>query len=668
MKTPQNGYDAMNRTTRFKHLICGLALVAGVFTAPYALAGTAEDAVKAAADGRFTQAQQLAGRSTQVTRDAVEWMRLMSYDTRANYTEILSFVNRHPDWPDMDKLRVVAEGRMPGDMTDTDILNLFSRATPVTADGMARYMDALLRQRQTGKALADLKQWWPGAKMTASQQAMILSRFGQYLGTPDHARRLEVLLPAKNYDTARALAGQVGHGYNELVETRIAIQEGQDGVEGRLSRVPSNLRNDAGLMLSRLQYRRAKDMDQGAIEILDNAPAAGATATPEAWWKERNILTRRMIENHNYRAAYRLASQHGLKPEGADYAQAEWLAGWLALRFQKEPWKAFEHFERMFNTVKTPVSKSRAAYWAGRASDDLRHPEVALQWYQVAARYQTTFYGQLAAQRINLPLTMVDGQKPPVSGQQHASFDNRDLVQAVRLFHQAGLRRERSKMMNALLDDARSPQDFRLATDLAASLGQVDMAMKAAKKAERDSVFLTEYLFPTQQQLVRTGGAEPALVHALIRQESQFDQFAQSSAGALGLMQLMPATAKHTAQKAGMVHNAGWLTAKPEHNVRLGSLYINEMLNKYNGFMPLAIAAYNAGPGRVDQWIGQIGDPRAPGVDLIDWIEKIPVYETRNYVQRVMEGYNVYRLRLNNGRPNDTQPFSGNVIKTALNN
>lgn len=663
----------MNRTSRFTHVrfthvICGLALVAGVFTTTAAFAGNAEDALKAAEEGRFTQAQSLAARSGPVAREAVEWMRLMSYDTRAGYSEILSFVGRHPDWPDMDKLRVVAEGRMPDSLSDNDILALFSRAKPVTADGMARYLDALLRRRQTAEALADLKAWWPGAKMTASQQAMMISRFGQYLGTPDHARRLEVLLPAKSYDTARALAGQIGNGYNELVETRIAIQEGDDGVEGRLSRVPSNLRNDAGLMLSRLQYRRSKDLDQAAIEILDNAPAAGSTATPEAWWKERNVLTRRMIENQNYKTAYRLASQHGLKPEGADYAQAEWLAGWLALRFQNEPWKAFEHFERMFNAVKTPVSKSRAAYWAGRASDGLRHPEVALQWYQVAARYQTTFYGQRAAEHINLPLTMISGSKPPVSASQQAAFDGRDLVQAARLFHQAGLRRERAKMIFALIDDAHSPQDYRLATDLAASMGQVDMAVKVAKKAEKDGVFLTDYAFPTQQQLVRAGGADPALVHSLIRQESQFDQFAQSSAGALGLMQLMPATAKHTAQKAGMVHNATWLTAKPEHNIRLGSLYINEMLNRYKGFLPLAVAAYNAGPGRVDQWIGQIGDPRAPGVDLIDWIEKIPVYETRNYVQRVMEGYNVYRMRLNNGRNIEAQPFSGNVIKTASNN
>ena len=615
-------------------------------------------ALRAAEAGNWPEAQKQAGKGT--AREVVHWMYLMDDDTRASFPEIASFVTQHPDWPGADKLFKIAETRLPSDLTDGQIAAWFQRNPPVSGVGMKRYMAALLRNNQTQQAMTSLKTWWVEANLSSSEQDDMIASYGQYLGTPDHVRRLQRILTAKQYTVARALAPRMGRGYPELVEARIALQDGGKGVEARMSQIPNSLLKDTGLMLSRVQYRRQNNLDAEAIALLAMAPPASQTTDPADWWKERNILTRRMIEAKRYREAYQLASHSGLTPESspADYAAAEFVSGWLALRFTNQPYKAFEHFERMFNNVQTPISRSRAAYWAGRASEAMRSNDVAMQWYQVAARYQTTFYGQQAAQRIGLPLNLIKGDKPPVSQAVQANFDSSDLAQATKLLHRAGLQKQRTMFLRAMMKNAKSPQDYSMLADFSMSMGQLDMTIKIAKEAEKSGLYLIDYLFPTITQTVGNRGVDPALVHAFIRQESQFDPNAVSSAGALGLMQIMPATGTHTAKKNGIMHNTSWLTAKPEHNVQIGTFYIQELLKKYNGCMPLVISAYNAGPGRANQWMNAMGNPCSGQVDMIDWMESIPIYETRNYVQRVMEGYAVYSMKMAKYNGNGGRAFN----------
>lgn len=633
--------------------------------APAPALADAVSALKNAEKGNWTAAHAQAGQG--VAKDLVRWMYLMDGDTRANFAEIASFVTAHPHWPGSETLFKIAETRLPDDLSDGQLINWFGRNEPVSAAGMKRYMGALLRMRHTQQAVSALKSWWVKANLSPSEQDDILAAYGQYLGTPDHQRRLERILTDKQYTAARALAPRVGRGYPQLVEARISLQEGGRDVSARISQIPGGLMKDSGLMLSRLQWRRENNEDAGALEILRAAPAAAQTTAPGAWWKERHIMARRMIEQRRYKDAYKLAASHGLDASnGADYAAAEFLAGWLALRFVNQPYAAFEHFEKMFNNVQTPISRARAAYWAGRASEAMRSPDVAMQWYQVAARYQTTFYGQMAAQHINLPLNLVTGDKPPVTPQQKAAFENSDLVQAVKLLHKAGLQDQRKQFFKTMMTNASSPQDYALLSDVAVALGQVDQAVKIAKEAERTGLYLIDYLFPTITATVNNAPADKALVHALIRQESQFDPNAVSSSGALGLMQIMPATGKYISKKSGLMHNTSWLTAKPDHNVKFGGWYINYLIDKFDGSLPLAIAAYNAGPGRVNQWLAQFGDPRTGQIDMLDWMEIIPVYETRNYVQRVLEGYEVYQAKLG-GMRNRSRPVQYNANAGQMN-
>lgn len=638
-------------TSPYRTLLAGFIVLFCGAMPVHAMASNAVDAVEAAQSKNWDRAQALAARSGDAAaQDLVLWMYLTDDDTRPSFNQIATFVSRNPDWPANAKLHRMAERRMPDDLSNQQIISWFSQNEPVSATGMNRYLCALLAERQTQTALESLRGWWPTANLGVDEQNFMIDEFGSYLGTPDHARRLEFITSEKDYPQAMALARRMGGGYVAITEARMAIQDGGKGIEAKMSKVPKGLSDDPGLILSRVQYRRENDMNDEAISLLNRVSKQDQLVNAKEWWRERNILARRMIEAQRYRDAYKLASNNGLPTGTSDYAQAEFLSGWLALRFLKKPYEAFEHFERMFNGVKTPISRARAAYWAGQASEALGNRDIAIEWYQVAARYQTTFYGQQAAKRIDLPLTLINGQHPPVTRAEKAAFSQHTLPRAAKLLHEAGIKNMRSQFLLALGESAQTPQDYTLAANFAASLGQIKDALKIAKDAETMGLYLIEYSFPTISDTVKDYGVDRALVHAVIRQESQFDQFAESSAGALGLMQVMPATGKYTANKNGLTHQTSWLTDDPSHNVKIGTYYMQGLLDRYDGSMPLAIAAYNAGPGRVNEWLREFGDPRTGQVSMIDWLELIPIYETRNYVQRVLEGYEVYRMRLGQKR------------------
>lgn len=617
-------------------------VVAFILWIPAALADDVA-AVKAAARERYSVPAQ--GRTA---KDLVTWYKLRLSDN-AGFHEAEAFVRTHPDWPDLYAIRIKAEEALNPSIPSRQVINWFASYTPVTATGMTHYLNALIATGQVERAMHVLKEWWIDAVLTPGEQEAILQRFGKYLGSQDHKRRLRRILPAGHYTASRALAERLGGGYPELTEARIGLIAQKPNVNQLIARVPAGLRNDESLMLARLQWRRKNDEDAGAMEMLEKAPPYNQMAHPEDWWHERHVMARRLIEEGKWGSAYALVADHRQK-EGFPFAQAEWLAGWIALRKIGKPWEAFEHFERMFNAVETPISRSRGAYWAGLASDALSHPEVAMQWYHVAAKYQTTYYGQMAAQKINLPLGLLTGTAIHIDEAARRRFRADPRIAAALLLRRAGQENDAKRFLNAYSDDAKSGLDYVLVAELATALGMNDVAVRAAKSAERAGYVMPDYLFPRLQNVMNGRYAvDPAFILGIIRQESAFDQHAISRSGALGLMQLMPATAAETASRNGLRHSKAWLTSNPHHNITLGALYIDQMMRRFDGNLTLAIAAYNAGPGRVSGWIEEFGDPRRPGINEVDWIETIPIYETRNYVQRVTEALNVYSRML--GRP-----------------
>lgn len=617
-----------------------MRLYALFFTCLFALSSVVQandiQAIKAAEKRNFSKPP-----SSALGKDLVDWYRLQLSDN-IRFRDASRFINAHPKWPDLNDIQEQAEEAITPSIPSGEIITFFNTHTPITGRGMIHYLGALVSTGKTSQALPILKNWWVEAVLAPHEQKEIIQKYGQYLGSQDHERRLRHIIHGKHYTASRDLAKILGRGYPQLVEAKIALIEGKKNVNLLVSKVPNNLKNNEALQLARIQWRRKNNQDTGAIDLLRRAPTHNRLSNHKAWWKERHIMARRLIEQKKWGSAYQLVRDHRQK-DGFPMAQAEFLAGWIALRKIGKAWEAFEHFERLFNNVKSPISRARGAYWAGLASESLGHSEIATQWFQVAARYQTTYYGQMAAARINLPLGLINPSPINVTPDARKQFKSHKLISAALLLHRAKQRHNAKKFFYAYADQTTSGLGYSLVTELASSLGMDDVAVKIAKKAERKNYVLPQYLFPVLKQATAKGySLHPAFIHGIIRQESAFDQYAQSHAGALGLMQLMPPTARETAGKIGLPYSKSRLKTDPIYNMKLGSAYLKQMLDRWNGNRTLAIASYNAGPGRVGGWLKEFGDPRDKNIDEADWIETIPVYETRNYVQRVTEALNVY--------------------------
>ena len=644
------GYSLDRMVSGFKRSAFCAALVC-VLLIPALSANAAMDekdraatlkAIQAASQRQWSYAQsQIANTRDPLAARMYYWMYYTEAEGPFPFNRISAFTAQVPGWPRQGALKSAAEKSMNDDTSPDAIINWFTDNTPQTVEGMERYMRALAARNQAGQMASVINGWWGGVSLTSDQQNRILRSYGKMITKDSHKRRFSTALSKGEYANARAIATLLGKGYPELAEARIALASGSPGVDSAVSRVPPYLQNDPGFALERLRWRRKKNMDFQAIELLHSMPDLSIITNPDDWWKERHILARRLMERKQYESAYLLVKKHGLK-DGASYAEAEFLAGFLSLRYLKKPFPAFEHFENLYKSSTMPITKGRAAYWAGVASEALNHPEVAIQWFGVGANYPTVFYGQLCLAKLGRdddPVMAV----PPLPAPVRLAFENDDRIQIARLLHKAGDRKDASAFLRAYADDATVAEQFFLAAGLAKDWDQPNDSLAVAKKAQAKGVVLADYAFPTMLARVKAVDGEWALIHALIKQESAFDVTAQSPVGARGLMQLMPATAKETAQKMGIAHQTDWLVMRPDHNIRLGNAYIKRMIARFDGSYPLAIAAYNAGPGRVDQWIKQFGDPRAGDINMIDWIEMIPVAETRNYVQRVLEGVYIYR-------------------------
>jgi soluble lytic murein transglycosylase len=606
---------------------------------------TIVDMIRAAREGRWSKARDLAAAAREPLAGAIyAWLVYDDSRDTVEFSKIETFLSTHPDWPHRKRMKLLAEKSLPPTLSDSRTLAFFKTEPPVTAPCMRLYVDALIRAKREKDARVTLEYWWRSTPLPASEQAEFLSRYGHLISKDSHRIRIDALLEAQGYTAARALAPHVGKGFESVVEVRIAIARGKPGVNALIDRIPTQYLHDPGLDYDRLVYRRRAEDNDAAITILNREPEAAKLSDPAAWWKERQIIARRLVEQGQARRAWMLVKGRGrASPETK--AEAEWLAGWIAFKFLKKNPEAFLHFETLYNESASPLSRARAAYWAALVSRAMGRKDVAARWFEAAAVYQTAFYGQMAA--ASLP----PGQVPPAPSDPVAdvkarvAFGHDGLVQAARLFDAAGWHDRTALFLSALTERARTPQDYWLAADLAFDLGHVDGAVRIARKAGSKGIVLSEYAWPTQIARMRGVGLEWALVHALIRQESGFDSDARSSAGALGLMQLMPATAREVARREGISHRTDWLV-RPDHNIRLGTAYFQELLERFDGSYALALAGYNAGPARVDRWIAQFGDPRDGSTDLAQWVERIPISETRNYVQRVLEGVYVYRIKL----------------------
>lgn len=612
--------------------------------APSYSGGGVMAALRAANNDEWGEARSIAAGLSGTDKDIVRWKLYRDGAPGNDFSDMAAFVRTHTDWPLMDIVRLEAEKIIPEGLSADQAIAWFSENPPQTAKGMRVYAAALRRTGREAELEKVLTTFWETAEMSRDQQKQFYADYGRYLDRASHQKRLDALISRGDYNAAYGVADVLGPDYVALAQARIAMANGEGDINGYLNRVPASLQKDEGLLYERLRWRRRHDLDDGAVEILNMEPSYGAKYDSAAWWTERQMIARRFLERKNDRKAYDLAKNHRQK-EGAPFAEAEWLAGWIALEHLGKTWDAFEHFERMYHKVETPISRARGAYWAGRASAKLNHPEVAQKWYQTAAKEIGTFYGQMAAAEL--------GQAPalPKSFNAHGSSalaSMRSMVEAAKAFDRAGLRPDASAFLFRIGKLAETPEQSAAAAELADDMGYRHVAIKTSQEAQsKYGIYLVDSAYPSiTKYLSGVSDVEWALVHALIRQESRFDAQAVSSVGARGLMQVMPATAKQVAGKMGISHQTDWLISRPDHNIKLGTRYIAQMLDQFDNNYAMAIAAYNAGPGRSVKWANTYGDPRRGEISLVDWIESIPFSETRNYVQRVLEGVYMYRLLL----------------------
>jgi soluble lytic murein transglycosylase len=629
-------------------LVAGLWLGADAAPAQNAAQGALlARALDAAAAGDWQQAETLAREAgNPIADDLVLWTRLR--DGAGEWREYEAFLARRPDWPSLEAVRRAGERQMPSGRPPEQVLAWFANQPPQTGTGSLRLAEALAESGREAEAVAEAVRAWREFSMTGAERKAMLARWEEVLA-PHHEARMDMLLWRGFTAEAEGMMPLVSPDWQKLAQARIATRRDAEGLQYLINTVPAALENHPGLAYERYLYRVDKGRWQEAEDYLrEKSRSAEALGRPELWMERRANLARQALEDGQVEEAYAIAAR-SFGSGGPEYADAEWVAGFIALTRMRDPAKAAEHFRRFQSVVVTPISLGRAGYWLGLAHAAAGDEAAAQAAFAAGARHQTSFYGQLAAERLAVPADPLLAGEGEAPDWREAPIFRSSLVQAAFFLHVAGDEKRSSQFFRQAA--ANQPPEARAAVaQMAIDIGRPEIGIRIAKDAAGQGLILPDQYYPLHP-IGRKGWRVPKeFAMAVARQESEFNPEAGSSVGARGLMQLMPATAKHMADVIGLQYDPARLD-EPLYNARLGTEYLARMLDRYDGSYLLATAAYNAGPGRVDQWLGTLGDPREPGADVVAWIESIPFTETRNYVMRVLEGLHVYRARLRGSPP-----------------
>ncbi|RWO63071.1 lytic transglycosylase domain-containing protein [Mesorhizobium sp.] len=554
-----------------------------------------------------------------------------------------------PSWPGMIALRKNSERALYRENPAPEIVvQAFGGSQPQTAEGVVILARSYVSQGNVQAARSVLSPFWRTEKLQARDEAAIIQEFGTLIPASDHRFRMERMFYADRVNSALRVAGFAGA--RQLADAWAAADKSDknagDKSAARLLKAVPAAQRSAGYLFAQAQYLRKQQKFSDAAAMVMKAPSdRSALIDPDAWWAERRVLSRELVDQGDMKTAYRIVAAHAGET-AANAADAEFHAGWYALRGLNDPATAAKHFERIAGLAQGPISLSRAYYWLGRAAA-AGGPGSARDYFSRAAGYGTTFYGQLAGERVGRQVLNIAHPQP--SATDHRNFSSREAVRAIRRLQQAGYQRYADTLFRDLAGQLSSPGELALLAAMAEKQGNHFLALKVGKIAGARGIDVGALSHPLGviPETANISGSGKALAYAIARQESEFNIGAVSSAGARGLLQLMPATARQLADKAGMTFSQARLTTDAGYNATLGAAFLGEQLGRFDGSYVLTFAGYNAGPGRAAQWVARYGDPRGKDIDaVVDWIERIPYTETRSYVQRVMENYEVYKMRI----------------------
>ncbi|MCG2842477.1 lytic transglycosylase domain-containing protein [Sandaracinobacter sp. RS1-74] len=609
----------------------------------------------AAYDARSGAAPQ--GAPSQIAQSLATWdwlRRVPAVGAEPPLDAQARFLTAHADWPGTTAIRRRAETQAAdaNKTSDGSARAFFQQVAPQSSAGQARY--ALVSSGPEAETLA--RAAWVRPSIPAELESALLTRFGPVFTAADHAQRADALIWAGQTSAAQRIVPLLDDENRALAQARIALRANAADAEARVASVPARLRRNAGLAHDRaIWLERRGRLSEAEALLAAGDTDAGATA-PETWLEKRLAMGRAAMRRGEHQTAYRILANHKAYPAGTnlsalplsqrvDLSDTEWLAGWIALRKLARFDNAQKHFNEFNRVVTTPISQTRGDYWLGRAEKARGQPAAAQAAFERAATHFDYYYGQLATEELGRTPELPMVPRIQVSPADRAKFESKSVVQALKLLNDMGAAERASLFVRAAADSAGNPVEARAAAELGQRMNRPDLGVWTWKNARPGSDLATfDLAFPRLPASAPIPAREWIISHAIARQESSFDRTALSHAGARGLMQLMPATAQDVANKLGLPYSRDMLFSDPAYNLRLGSYYIGLRRDNFSNAM-MAIAAYNAGAGNVRKWIGMNGDPRgATAADLIDWVEMIPITETRNYVQRVSENAVVYSL------------------------
>ena len=580
----------------------------------------------------------------------IQWQHLLTTGNRASFYDYKEFIERNKNYPRIGRIKYLAEHKISTQiLSPKDIINWFENRKPLSGFGKMVLGESLILTGNNSEGIKLIKEGWITADLSKSDLKFFRKKYKKYLSSDDYIKRADYLAWENKYWDLRRMLRYLPKDYRLLYTARQLLMRKSYGVDSAISKVPQKLKNDPGLNYDRLKWRRKRGRLESSLEILLNIDNTKEyMVRPEKWWTERSIIARSLIYKKRYETAYKITSKHAMS-QGPEFAEAEWMSGWIAFSFLKDPLLAEEHFKRFYENVGYPISLTRGAYWLGRTYEKMGNKELSEKWYKEGAKYLTTYYGQLSHLKVypNQKFALYNPMQVDIKISE--DFYRKKLVAIVHLLDDLKKEKYAKYILRFLANENINEGSEILAAKLATDISRFDFAIQISKIASYEKRFHHKYNYPIIGVPKNVKGRkipDSAFILSIIRQESEFDTSANSSAGAKGLMQLMTYTARIVAKQAKIPYSKKKLTKNPKYNINLGSFYLAGLLLEYDGSYPFSIAAYNAGPKRVKYWNKINKNPQKGNIDYVDWIELIKFKETRNYVQRVLENFNVYRFIL----------------------
>jgi soluble lytic murein transglycosylase len=613
-----------------------------------------KEAITLARNGKTAQVADLQkSLSDPLARKLVEWTLLRSDNNTADSSRYTAFIGANPSWPSIGLLRRRAEAMLWQEQAEPSTVRaFFGKEPPLSAKGRLAHARALLALGDRAGAQALVRGTWRNDALSSDLEDLVLDTFKDLLTAADHHARMEMRLYVEDTDAGLRAANRAGGTAAAISKGWVAVIRKAANAKALLDAVPAEASRDLGYIFARAQWLRRAERAAEAAELILSAPRDPAQAIDsDQWWVERRLVARKLLDLDDAPNAYRIARDAAVPSKENYRAEHQFTAGWIALRFLNDPSAAMAHFAKLAQGNSNPIAIARAGYWQGRAAEAMGRSDEARAYFEAAARHGTAYYGQIARARLGYQ-DIVVRSPPELSPERRAAIAQLEVVRAAELLYAVN---ERDLVVPFVADLGERSTDI----SALAALGEITARNKDArstllvgKAALARGYALEHYAFPTigiPEYRPIGPTVDPSIVYAIARQESQFYQGDISTAKAMGLMQVTPEAGRETAKKFGAPYDVKRLLSDPVYNVQMGAGELGDLLEGYRGSYILTFAGYNAGRGRVREWLSRYGDPRDPQVDPVDWVERIPFSETRNYVERVLENLQVYRVRLGGG-------------------